>query len=447
MALLNTEVEEGEASSYPRRRRYRTPGAPPNSSTVLLRQNRLGDGIAAATISSGMAFLPVPRFAVSRPFSILSNYRRLHSANPRFASSTYCSAQTPTPPSTSYRPRTSNFFSAAALCRPFKPSFPTDVDQLLELVSPADRFIPIWNDRALLQTSASSVHPVFWTPSHLSSWLQETRRQLTSDFSPLLVSLAHTPPTQTPPVTNYFAIDVSPSCSPPLSSHQSTVPLRKALPLVQSETHATLLAHANALISWHHSAVFCSRCGKPTAIAKAGTARVCNNPLCPTANIYPRVMPSVMVLVLRRNGQQVLLGRKASWAPGRYSVLAGYAEIFESLEQTVAREVWEETGVSVDPQSIVYHSSQPWPSKPHASLMSAFRAYVTREEHAEITVDEHELEDARWFEKAWLRKALLSTSSNGTAAVSIPGPTSLANRLIWEWLNENVDDDKGGLST
>eukprot|EP00177_Eucheuma_denticulatum_P004759 GFKZ01008650.1.p1 GENE.GFKZ01008650.1~~GFKZ01008650.1.p1 ORF type:complete len:394 (-),score=30.76 GFKZ01008650.1:959-2140(-) len=393
-----------------------------------------------------MAFLPAPRLAVSRPFSILSNYRRLHSTNPRHSSSTSCSAQTPTTPPASYRPRTSNFFNDAALSRPFKPSFPTNIDQLLKLVSPADRFIPIWNDRALLETSPPSIHPVFWTPSHLSSWLQETRRQLTPEFSPLLVSLAHTPPTQAPPVTNYFAIDVSSSCSPPLSSHQSTVPLRKALPLVQSETHATLLAHANALISWHHSAAFCSRCGKRTAIAKAGMARVCNNSLCRAANIYPRVMPSVMVLVLRRNGQQVLLGRKASWAPGRYSVLAGYAEIFESLEQTVAREVWEETGVHVDSHSIVYHSSQPWPSKPHASLMSAFRAYVTRDEHAEINVDEDELEDARWFEKASLRKALLSTASNGTG-VSIPGPTSLANRLIWEWLNENVDDDKGGLST
>lgn len=145
-------------------------------------------------------------------------------------------------------------------------------------------------------------------------------------------------------------------------------------------------------------------------------------------------MPSVLALVLHKGGSQVLLGRKASWPPRRYSVLAGFAEIFESLEEAVAREVKEETGVAVERTSIQYHSSQPWPSAPHASLMSGFRAYVADEGDAVICVDKDELEDARWFEKTWLRDNL--DDGDGTGAVTIPGPTSLARRLILEWLAE-----------
>lgn len=147
-------------------------------------------------------------------------------------------------------------------------------------------------------------------------------------------------------------------------------------------------------------------------------------------------MPSVLVLVLRDGGQQVLLGRKATWSRGRYSVLAGFAELFESLEQTVAREVFEETGVVVDHNSIRYHSSQPWPSLPQASLMSGFRAYVTEREHARITVDENELQDAQWFRKDWLREQLMAEDGD-EPQISIPGHTSMARRLIMEWLYED----------
>lgn len=146
-------------------------------------------------------------------------------------------------------------------------------------------------------------------------------------------------------------------------------------------------------------------------------------------------MPSVLVLVLRDGGREVLLGRKASWPAKRYSLLAGFAEIFESLEQTVVREVFEETGVRVDESTIEYHSSQPWPSQPHASLMSGFKAHVTSAKDAQITVDRDELDDAKWFRKDWLLENLEADAPDG-AAISIPGRTSLARRLILEWLRE-----------
>lgn len=404
-----------------------------------------------------MAFLPVPAVGllISNRSLLKDQFTRssLRILN-RF--SIRCSTQTPFNSSQKrLHSRTANYFRDANLSRHCKPTFPTNIDQLLQIVTHTDIFIPVWNDKLLISTPSnlsqsavthSPAKAVFWTPSHLESWLDRVRHDtLQPDFSPLLVALAHSASTPIEPSANYFAVDVSSSPIPPTSPDQSACSLRRALALLPTETQATLLAHANALISWHRSAIFCSRCGKPTTVTQSGTARTCLNDSCVTRNIYPRVMPSVLVLVLRNNGQQVLLGRKASWPTGRYSVLAGFAEIFESLEQTVAREVFEETAVRIDANTIIYHSSQPWPSQPHASLMSGFRAYVTEAAHAQIRIDRNELEDARWFEKTWLKEALESTAEDGPR-VSIPGPMSLAYRLIHEWLQESVVVDGAILS-
>lgn len=359
-----------------------------------------------------------------------------------------CSARTPiTPPRSDTLPRNPNFFLNTSLSRIPAKTFPPDIDQLLDAVSDSDRFLPIWNDKPLIVNSVhpddnnpsqiDSVAPVLWTPARLRSWLIEMRQiQSPSEISPLAVTLAQSN-SITPPI-NYFAVDVSHSQTPPTVANQSISSLRTLLPLLETETEAALIAHAKALISWHNSANYCSRCGQLTHVTQGGAARNCPNQACNTRNIYPRVMPSVLVLVLRDGGDEVLLGRKSSWPSNRFSVLAGFAEIFESLEQTVAREVFEETGVIVDQSTITYHSSQPWPSLPQASLMSGFRAYVTSASNAKITVDRDELEDARWFRKDWLREHLVGTNLDGSAStsISIPGHTSLARRLILEWLHE-----------
>lgn len=322
-------------------------------------------------------------------------------------------------------------------------AFANDIDELLQSVSEADRFIPIWKDKPLIASTSDStdirslniptVSAVLWTPARLKSWLEQTRHNAEPPSSPLTVNLAQSNTHSTR--TNYFAVDVSHSETAPTSENQAAHSFRTILSVLETETEAALIAHAKALISWHHSASYCSRCGQRTNVTQGGAARACPNSSCETRNIYPRVMPSVLVLVLRDGGSEVLLGRKASWPAARYSVLAGFTEIFESLEQTVAREVFEESGVRVDESTIEYHSSQPWPSQPHASLMSGFRAYVTSARDAQITVDRNELEDARWFRKDWLLENLNSDSPDG-AAISIPGRTSLARRLIMEWLGE-----------
>jgi NAD+ diphosphatase len=128
----------------------------------------------------------------------------------------------------------------------------------------------------------------------------------------------------------------------------------------------------------------------------------------------------VIMLVLR--GEEVLLGRQASWPPGRYSALAGFVEPGESLEEAVAREVLEEAQVVVGPPR--YVSSQPWPFP--ASLMLGFSApWVS----GEPVIGDEELEDARWFTRAQVRDAV---QERGT--LRLPPPLAIARRLLDGWL-------------
>jgi NAD+ diphosphatase len=118
------------------------------------------------------------------------------------------------------------------------------------------------------------------------------------------------------------------------------------------------------------------------------------------------------------DGERTLMGRQASWPAGRFSCLAGFVEPGESLEEAVAREVREETGVEVD--DVRYGSSQPWPFP--ASLMLGFTCrYVGGEAHTR----DGELEDVRWFERDELR----------TGGALLPPPLAIARRLIDDWLS------------
>lgn len=123
-----------------------------------------------------------------------------------------------------------------------------------------------------------------------------------------------------------------------------------------AEDEAGLLAYVRALSIWRSRHRFCSVCGAPAVSERAGHVLRCSNPDC-AQEFFPRIDPAVIVLV--KDGDRVLLGRQASWPAGRYSTIAGFVEPGESLEDAVAREVLEETGVRLT--EIDYHSSQPWP--------------------------------------------------------------------------------------
>lgn len=121
-----------------------------------------------------------------------------------------------------------------------------------------------------------------------------------------------------------------------------------------------------------------------------------------------------------QHGERCLLGRQAAWQPGVYSVLAGFVEPGESLEDAVAREVLEESGVEV--VNVRYHSSQPWPFP--ASLMIGFTAEAVSEE---IRLED-EMEEVRWFTRDEVHQGI----ADGT--FRYPSTFSISYRLVTDWL-------------
>jgi NAD+ diphosphatase len=187
-------------------------------------------------------------------------------------------------------------------------------------------------------------------------------------------------------------------------------PLTALLP----EDEAGLLAYARALAVWRARTRYCGLCGAPTAPIRAGHCLTCSNPAC-GEEFFPRIDPAIIVLV--SDGERALLGRQPGWPARRYSTIAGFVEPGESLEDAVAREVEEETGVRI--VSSHYESSQPWPFP--SSLMLGFRAQAPAGSSVSVS---GELEDARWFTRAQL------TSGEALA----PPSHSISWRLISGWL-------------
>ncbi len=153
-------------------------------------------------------------------------------------------------------------------------------------------------------------------------------------------------------------------------------------------------------------------------MADAGYLRRCPN--C-GASHHPRTDPVVIMLVVDRD--RVLLGRQASWPQRRYSALAGFVEPGESLEEAVAREVAEESGVEV--RDVRYIASQPWPFP--ASLMLGFIAEWAGGTPA---VRDDELEDVRWFTREEVREAAAERGP-----LLLPAPVAIARRLLDVWLD------------
>jgi NAD+ diphosphatase len=207
-----------------------------------------------------------------------------------------------------------------------------------------------------------------------------------------------------------FAFELDPGNDPPIVPPASFRDLRAIAGELPPE-EAGVLAYARAMITWRERQRFCGRCGTRNVPVQGGHVMRC--PSCENQQ-FPRIDPAIIVLI--HDGERALLGRQASWPPGRYSTIAGFVEPGESLEDAVVREAREETGVSVD--VVEYHSSQPWPFP--SSLMIGFLAHAAT---TDIDLKDGELEDARWVTREQL----------AAGEIAFPLPYSISFRLIEEW--------------
>ena len=205
----------------------------------------------------------------------------------------------------------------------------------------------------------------------------------------------------------------------------SWLTLRRAGTLL-APFEAALFSSALALANWHASHVRCSRCGEPTVPVQAGWVRRCPRD---GSEHYPRTDPAVIMSVIDPD-DRLLLGRSPQWPEARFSVLAGFVEPGESLEQAVAREVFEEVGIPV--HEVRYLGNQPWPFP--SSVMIGFAARTTS---VELTVDPVEIAEARWVTRDEYCAALRA------GAIHTPTGISIAKRIIEHWLGQTVESVVG----
>ncbi len=197
-----------------------------------------------------------------------------------------------------------------------------------------------------------------------------------------------------------YAVDVVEETLPDRMAFKD---LRQVYELLDEDLFV-LGGRAVQIVEWDRTHQYCGRCGSPMQTKTTERAKQC--PQCGLLN-FPRLSPAIIVRVER--GDKALLARSAHFPAGLYSVLAGFVEPGETLEEAVAREVKEEVGITVD--NIRYFASQPWPFP--NSLMLGFTAVYAG---GEIEIDPTEIAEAGWF--------------TANAMPSIPGRMSIARRLI-----------------
>lgn len=269
------------------------------------------------------------------------------------------------------------------------------------LADPASRFYPVWRLRHLVLDDGSP-RPI--------SLHARAHADLLSGAGPVMLlgvgdGVAH------------FAIDVSALDEGAAAELGDFRELRGIGPLM-SQRDGALLAYARGLSYWHQRHRFCGACGAPTEVKAAGHQRQCTDRACATVQ-FPRTDPAVIMRVTC--GNRILMARQAMWPPGMHSVLAGFVEPGESLEDAVAREVLEEVGLKVG--AIRYFGSQPWPFP--SSLMLGFTAEAESEA---VVLNDDEIDSARWM----TRIELLNSPEN--EEFRLPRADSISRRLIEDWL-------------
>jgi NAD+ diphosphatase len=179
---------------------------------------------------------------------------------------------------------------------------------------------------------------------------------------------------------------------------------------------------ARSIVDWHARHRFCANCGSATTLSKGGWQRNCPN--C-GAQHFPRTDPVAITLVEHTDGR-LMLGRGLGWPEGRFSALAGFVEPGESIEEGVAREVFEESGVRV--RDVSYVASQPWPFP--SQLMIGCHA---RADEDELTLDTTEMAEIHWFTRAEVAAAMAGEPG---ARFLKPIDQAIATHLIKWWLQQ-----------
>ena len=278
---------------------------------------------------------------------------------------------------------------------------------MARLADASTRFVPVWRARNLM-TMGEQPGAVL-IDREVGAALVENGVMVA--FLGFLDEVAH------------FAIDLSHYDDPVVEARLPTrgefVDLRNTGSLLDQRS-GSLLAYARGLMHWHARHRHCGACGSPTRSSEAGHVRVCTGAGC-GAQHFPRTDPAVIMLVSHED--KCLLGRARHFLPGMHSTLAGFVEPGESLEEAVAREVMEETGVAVT--DVRYHSSQPWPFP--ASIMLGFHARATG---TALDINTEELEHAAWYSRSDLR------NSPEDDTFRMPRGLSIARRLVDSWLEE-----------
>jgi NAD+ diphosphatase len=286
-------------------------------------------------------------------------------------------------------------------------------ERMIELASSgAARFVPIDSEKNLVKSGG--------TPEAV--FLHGMMGRAIANASDTQVFLGYVEGTP------YFAVDVT-GKEVPLKDVGEFVDLRQVGALLFAR-EGSILAYARGMTYWHRRHRYCGVCGATTKPIRGGHVRMCTNENCKTEH-FPRTDPAVIMLV--HHGEHCLLGRGRHFPRGMHSTLAGFVEPGESFEDAVAREVYEEVKVRV--KNVTYRSSQPWPFP--ASVMIGFHAEA---ESMDFTVNESELESARWL----TRKELEPDNLPKDGSFFMPRRDSIARRLIEEWLGHEAGPSISG---
>ena len=272
------------------------------------------------------------------------------------------------------------------------------------------RFLPLWENTVLVTN----------TPEHELGWigLDEVQRlgiEVSGIFLGLQDGHAH------------FTVDITANkdASDALRADDAwAFEDTRAVTELISLADSGIVAQARAQVNWHNRHGYCSVCGQPTEMRRGGHMRRCPN--CNTQH-FPRTDPVVITVV--SDGDRCLLGQSRGrlQAMNRYSALAGFMDQGEAIEEAVAREIMEESGIRV--KNVRYHSSQPWPFP--STLMIGCHAEAAT---TDIHMDEGEMSDVRWFTRAEVQSALAGTNEN----LALPGPIAIAHHIIKAWAGGEV---------